>query len=102
MIDVILSALLILGGLFGLIGSYGLLRLPLPMQRLHTTTKVSTVGVGAVLIASAIQNGGWNAVMIILFLLITAPISAIYLARIHLRSQVLPATGNDSTWSDSE
>lgn len=102
MIEVILSALLILGGLFGLIGSYGLLRLPLPMQRLHATTKSSTVGVGAVLIASAIQNNGWHEVLITLFLFLTAPISAIYLARTHLKSQVLPATDNASTWSDSE
>ena len=102
MIEVILSALLILGGLFGLIGSYGLLRLKQPMQRLHSATKAATVGVGAILIASAIQNGGWHAVLITLFLFITAPISAIYLARTHLKSQVLPATGNDSTWSDSE
>lgn len=99
MIDVILSILLILGGLFGVIGSYGLLRLKLPMQRLHSATKASTVGVGAVLIASALQNGGqsWHEVLITLFLFLTAPITAIYLARTQL--QDLPPTGNASTWS---
>jgi multicomponent K+:H+ antiporter subunit G len=104
MIDAILSILLILGGLFGLIGSYGLLRLKQPMQRLHSATKASTVGVGAILIASAIHNGGqyWHEVLITLFLFVTAPITAIFLARTHRKSQVLPPTGNDSTWSDSE
>ncbi len=96
------AILLVLGGLFGLIGSYGLLRLPLPMQRLHATTKSSTVGVGAVLIASAIQNGGWHEVLVTLFLVVTAPISAIYLARTYLKSRDVPPTGTDSTWSDSQ
>ena len=102
MTEIILSILLILGGLFGLIGSYGLLRLKQPMQRLHSATKAATVGVGSVLIASAIHNGGWNEVLITLFLFATAPVSAIFLARTHLKSQVLPPTGNDSTWSDIE
>lgn len=97
-----ITILLVLGGVFGLIGSYGLLRLPLPMQRLHATTKASTVGVAAILIASAIQYGGWHAVLITVFLAVTAPISAIYLARTHLRSHDLPPTGNDSRWSDPE
>ena len=35
LIDIALAALLILSGLFGLIGSWGLLRLRDPMQRLH-------------------------------------------------------------------
>lgn len=98
MIDI----LLILGGVFGLIGSYGLLRLPQPMQRLHSTTKASTVGVGAILIASAIGGHAWHEVLITLFLFATAPITAIYLARTHLKSQDVPPTGNDSTWSDKE
>jgi multicomponent K+:H+ antiporter subunit G len=104
MTEIILSLLLILGGLFGLIGSYGLLRLKQPMQRLHATTKAATVGVGAVLIASAVHNGGqyWHEVLITLFLFTTAPITAIFLARTHLKSQVLPTTGNDSAWSDTE
>lgn len=102
MTEVVLSILLILGGLFGLIGSYGLLRLKRPLQRLHSAT--TTVGVGAVLIASAVSNGGqsWHEVLITLFLVITAPISAIYLARTHLKSRDLPPTGNASTWSDHD
>lgn len=104
MIEIILSILLVLGGVFGLIGSYGLLRLGQPMQRLHSATKASTVGVGAVLITSAIQNGGqsWHEVLITVFLFATAPITAIYLARTHLKSNDLPPTGNKSTWSQQD
>lgn len=102
MIEVVLSVLLVLGGLFGLIGSYGLLRLKQPMQRLHSTTKASTVGVGAVLIASVLGGQSWHEVLITLFLFVTAPITAIYLARTHLTSQDLPPTGNGSTWSQQD
>lgn len=104
MTEMILSILLVLGGLLGLIGSYGLLRLKQPMQRLHSATKAATVGLGAVLIASIIHNGGhsWHEVLITLFLFITAPISAIYLARTHLKAHDLPPTGNDSTWSSDD
>ena len=55
--EVIIAALLVLGGLFGLIGSYGLLRLRGAVQRLHAPTKASTLGVGAVLLAGA-QGAG--------------------------------------------
>ncbi len=102
MIEVILSVLLVIGGVFGLIGSYGLLRLKQPMQRLHSTTKASTVGVGAVLIASAIGGQSWHEVLITLFLFATAPITAIYLARTHMTSQDVPPTGNASTWSQQD
>ena len=45
-LDLILSALLVIGGLFGLLGSFGLLKLRDTMQRLHAPTKASTLGVG--------------------------------------------------------
>ena len=44
-----------ISGVFGLVGSYGLLKLRDPMQRLHAPTKATTVGVGAVLIASVLD-----------------------------------------------
>ena len=61
-LELIMSALLVIGGIFGLIGSYGLLRLKDAMQRLHAPTKASTVGLGAVLIASAIAAASWHEV----------------------------------------
>ncbi|OZA14948.1 MAG: Na+/H+ antiporter subunit G, partial [Rhodobacterales bacterium 17-64-5] len=69
-VEILISALLIIGGSFGLIGSFGLLKLRDPMQRLHAPTKATTVGVGASLIAAAAtmvwQTGtaSWQGVMV--------------------------------------
>ena len=104
MIEIVIAILLVVGGVFGVIGSSGLLLLQQPMQRLHAATKASTVGVGAVLIASMLHSGGhsWHEVLIAVFLFITAPITAIYMARTHLKSQDLPPTGNQSQWSQTD
>ena len=101
MIDLFLSALLVGGGLFALIGSYGLLRLPQPMQRLHAPTKATTIGVGAALVVSALDllpQGlvSWQEILITIFLLLTAPISALFLAKTLLLRHEDPATLPDS------
>ena len=108
LLDLALSALLIGGGAFALIGSYGLLRLPRPMQRLHAPTKATTIGVGAALAVSALDLLGqgpisWQEALITLFLLLTAPISALFLAKtLILRGEAdpnLPATGTAADWA---
>ena len=81
--DIAITVLLILGGGFALIGSWGLVRLPSTMERLHGPTKATTLGLGALLLASVVyfqtRLGIWTAheLLISLFLFITAPISAI-------------------------
>ena len=104
--DLILSGVLVVGGLFGLIGSYGMLKLREPMQRLHAPTEATTVGVGAILIAASVigwQNGvaNWHGVLITIFLLVTAPMSALMLAKAHrhLAQPKLPVTGTDAAWA---
>ena len=108
-IELVLAALLVGGGVFALVGSYGLLRLSQPMQRLHAPTKATTIGVGAALVASAFaglpQSGSisWQELLITLFLLLTAPISALFLAKTlilrHEDPKSLPDTGTDRPWS---
>lgn len=108
-LDLALSALLIGGGLFALIGSYGLLRLPQAMQRLHAPTKATTIGVGAALVVSAfdlLPSGGGislQEVLVTLFLLLTAPISALFLAKTlilrHEDPATLPDTGTGRPWA---
>lgn len=103
------AALLVIGGAFGLIGSFGLIRLRATMQRLHAPTKATTVGVGAVLLASMLlaalrdQRFSWHEVLITLFFLLTAPITANMLAKAHtwrnLRRGDLPPTGVDRDWA---
>jgi multicomponent K+:H+ antiporter subunit G len=103
------AALLALGGIFGLIGSFGLLKLKDPMQRLHAPTKATTIGVGAALIASALdlmlvgKGITWQEILVAAFLFLTAPLSALYLAKTHLLWTVdpstLPKTGTDADWA---
>ncbi len=107
-LDVILSALLVIGGLFGLLGSFGLLKLRDTMQRLHAPTKATTVGVGAALVVSmlyALTQGrvSWHELLITLFLLLTAPITGNLLAKAHMHSRMrkddLPPTGVTDDWA---
>jgi len=107
-LDLALSAVLVGGGLFALIGSYGLLRLPRPMQRLHAPTKATTIGVGAALLVSALSGLGqgqvsWQELLVTLFLLLTAPVSALFLAKtLILRGEAdpgIPATGTGRDWA---
>lgn len=92
-VEILVAFLLVLGGAFILIGSWGLARLPSLMTRLHGPTKATTLGVGGCLIASMIYfpatGGAWSAheLLITIFLLLTAPISANMIAKSHLHRQ---------------
>ena len=107
--ELVISLLLVIAGVFGLIGSIGLLKLRQPMQRLHAPTKATTVGVGAALLASilyaamVLDEPSWQEVLIMVFLFITSPITANFLSKAHLHRTVppdsLPPTGTDSPWA---
>ena len=98
---------LLIGAVFSLIGSFGLLKLNTPMTRLHAPTKVGTVGVGALLLASMIHSyldgrGSLHEALIMAFLFVTAPISANFIAKVnmHRRScDMPPAPMADATWA---
>jgi multicomponent K+:H+ antiporter subunit G len=108
--ELLISTLLVIGGVFGLIGSFGLLKLRDAMQRLHAPTKATTIGVGAALIASALDtlliagHATWQEVMVSVFLFITAPLSALYLAKSHIATTVdrslLPPTATEAPWAE--
>ncbi|WP_315760704.1 Na+/H+ antiporter subunit G [Sphingomonas sp. Y38-1Y] len=101
--DAAIALLLLLGGGFALIGSWGLVRLPSTMERLHGPTKATTLGLGALLLASVIyfqvRLGVWTAheLLISLFLFITAPISANMIAKVHLHRHRLGAAGEQES-----
>ena len=89
-----IAALIVLGALFVLLGSIGLARLPDFLTRLHGPTKATTLGVGALLLASAIffstRAGGaisLHELAILFFLFITAPVTAHLLAKAALHRQ---------------
>lgn len=81
------SFLLILGGCIIVIGALGLMRLPNFYQRIHAPAITITLGTGCVLVASMIYFSATQARLVIhellitLFLLLTAPIVSMMLAR---------------------
>lgn len=89
MLDVVLQALaailLLAGGGFTLISALGVYRLPDPLIRMHATSKAGTLGCGLILLAvAAFYRDGdivARAAVAILFLLITAPVSAHMIGR---------------------
>jgi multicomponent K+:H+ antiporter subunit G len=98
-LDALLSALVIAGTAFALVGSWGLAKLSGFLKRLHGPTKATTLGVGCVLIASALYfsfaRGGLSLheLLITLFLFLTAPVSAHMLvkAALKLDASIRPA-----------
>lgn len=91
--ELLVSFFLLVGAIFAFVGSLGLARLRDVYSRLHGPTKASTLGVGGMLIASAIYFSRTGAgvslheVLVTLFLFMTAPVSAHLLAKaaLHLR-----------------
>lgn len=89
-VDLLISALIVLGGVFALVGSWGLVRLPSLMERLHGPTKATTLGLGAMLVGSVLwfqlAGGVWTTheLLVSVFLFMTAPISANMIAKVHL------------------
>jgi multicomponent K+:H+ antiporter subunit G len=89
----VIAAMLVVGGVFALVGAVGMLRFPDFYMRLHAPTKATTLGVGGVLVASILAGwaqGRWGVheLLITLFLFVTAPVSASLLAKaaLHLRA----------------
>ncbi|MCG6204642.1 Na+/H+ antiporter subunit G [Rhodopseudomonas sp. HC1] len=88
--EVLVSALILIGALFLFVGSFGLVKLPDIMQRLHAPTKSTTLGIGSLLIASllyfALIRGdvSLHELLITLFLFLTAPITAHMISKSHI------------------
>lgn len=98
---------LFIGACFALIGVIGLVRFDDPMTRLHAPTKVGTVGIGSLLLASFIHSyvfgeGSMHELLIMAFLFVTAPISANFIAKVNIHKKscdLPPSPPKDDTWS---
>lgn len=99
MTEYLISIALLIGAFFVLVGSIGLLRLPDFYTRLHAPTKATTLGLGAILVASMAYFGlmrgtpSLHELLIALFLFMSAPVSAYLLARAALHLGVAARTG---------
>jgi multicomponent K+:H+ antiporter subunit G len=111
-VELLISACLVISGIFGLVGSIGMIKLPDPMMRLHAPTKATTLGVGGALIASMLYfefvlgRFSFHELMITLFLFLTAPITGHFIAKTHLhllhKPSDLPPTGTERPWASYE
>jgi multicomponent K+:H+ antiporter subunit G len=107
--EIVITAFLVVAGVFGLVGSFGLLKLTDAMARLHAPTKATTIGVGGVLIASMLHiwmaegRVSFHELLITIFLFATAPVTANFLAKMHLHrgvpKETLPPTGTAADWA---
>ncbi|WP_292484483.1 monovalent cation/H(+) antiporter subunit G [Methanohalobium sp.] len=84
-LDILSNIFLIVGLFFVFLGMLGLIRLPDVYNRLHTTTKIGTLGAFGVMLSILLKVGfsamGLKAITIGLFLLLTAPVAAHMIAR---------------------
>ena len=107
--ELLIAVFLVISGIFGFVGSYGLVKLKDTVQRLHAPTKATTLGVGGVLVASMIyfvaKTGHLSVheLLITLFLFLTAPITANFIAKTymarHIPEYALPDSTGTCGWS---
>ena len=98
---------LIIGSGFVLVGAIGLLKFNDPMTRLHAPTKVGTVGIGMLLLASIVHSfdigePSTHELLIMAFLFVTAPITANFIGKVNIHRRACdtpPAPARDDTWS---
>lgn len=96
-IECLISLLIFVGAGFTLLGAIGLARLPDFFMRVHGPTKTTTLGVGAIVVASAIYFSvtgdgiSLHEIIATVFLFITAPVSAHLLtkAALHLATDTV-------------
>ena len=96
-----------IGSGFALVGVIGLLKFNDPMTRLHAPTKVGTVGIGMLLLASIVHSvvlgeTSIHETLIMAFLFVTAPISANFIAKVNIHKrncETPPTPPRDDTWS---
>jgi multicomponent Na+:H+ antiporter subunit G len=85
MLEILIALLMFSGSFFTLIASVGLLRMPDLFMRLSATTKAATLGAALVLAAVAgyFRDMGvtGQALAVIAFLMLTAPVAAHMIAR---------------------
>jgi multicomponent K+:H+ antiporter subunit G len=100
----VVAGLVITGGAFSLIGSLGLLRMPDFFTRLHGPSKATTIGMGSILLASALYMSfrgpglSLHEFIISLFIVVTTPVASHLLAK-AARHRRLPGSEG---WEDGD
>jgi multicomponent K+:H+ antiporter subunit G len=99
LLELLVALLILIGAFFVFVGSFGLVRLPDLITRLHSATKATTLGVGSLLIASMLyfllfqDRLSFHELTITIFLFLAAPVTAYVIAKAYiLRNLGSPAT----------
>ncbi len=83
--DLLVAITLWAGAAFTFLGALGMLRMPDVYMRLQASTKAGTLGVSCVMLAAAIHFADLHvavrALLVIVFLFLTAPVAAHIIAR---------------------
>lgn len=89
MVDVVVGALAVIGGLFVLLAGAGTLRFPDLFARMHAATKASTVGILSVAVAGAIaiDGGAAKSLLAAAVIFVTAPSAAHFIGRAAYRAE---------------
>jgi len=88
--EILTAAFVVIGAAFAAIGSFGLVRLPTLFRRIHAPTLGATVGVWSLTLATIVYFSAQgfslflHAVLIALFVALTAPVTTIFLMRAAL------------------
>lgn len=92
--ELLVSALLLVGGMFCFLGALGLAKLPDVFMRLHGPSKASTLGIGCLALGSmlffTVREGtpSVHELLIIVFVAMTTPVSAHLIARAALHRRL--------------
>lgn len=99
------ALVIVAGGVFGLLAAIGILRLPDLYTRMHAASKAGLVGSGLTFVGIAIVAGDsaiiLRAVLGILFLALTTPVSAHLLARAALKAGHTPINTENTRQSSN-
>ena len=92
-IDLLTAIVLILGAFLSLAAGFGLIRFPDAIARMHATTKPQILGLTLVLMGIALQDRRLSTILmlviLLLFQMMTAPISAHMIGRAGYRTGVV-------------
>ena len=82
-LEIIGAIITLIGSIFLFLGSLGLVRMPDIYNRIQTGTKASTLGTILTLLGIALLNPNWfgKILLLMIFILITNPVSSHVLAR---------------------
>ena len=109
-IEIVIVFFIVVGGVFVFVGSWGLIKLPNLMSRLHGPSKATTLGVGGCLLASMVHLGETEGrisvqeILITAFLFVTAPVTAHFIAKAYMHTELdpvkdLPRPEGEYGWS---